>query len=110
MDCAQNGKGKGNRKGKGGKGKGKFGGGCDEDGMPSEADAELMETLRQEAEHQARDVASDDGSDQGDALPPPASEAEIEEARQIVQKAQLDAAERERMKVKAKSASRDDLQ
>mmetsp|Transcript_107225 Transcript_107225/g.334243 ORF Transcript_107225/g.334243 Transcript_107225/m.334243 type:complete len:141 (+) Transcript_107225:246-668(+) len=55
-------------------------------------------------------ASSGTNSDSGDALPPPASEADIEEARQIVQKAQREAAEREKMKAKAKTASRDDLQ
>mmetsp|Transcript_10386 Transcript_10386/g.25965 ORF Transcript_10386/g.25965 Transcript_10386/m.25965 type:complete len:223 (+) Transcript_10386:46-714(+) len=74
-------------------------------------DADIMESLQREAEDHVRaDAASDRSSDAGDALPPPASEAEIEEARQIVQKAQREAAEREKMKAKAKSASKDDLQ
>eukprot|EP00443_Scrippsiella_acuminata_P072560 CAMPEP_0115448064 /NCGR_PEP_ID=MMETSP0271-20121206/40294_1 /TAXON_ID=71861 /ORGANISM="Scrippsiella trochoidea, Strain CCMP3099" /LENGTH=213 /DNA_ID=CAMNT_0002874165 /DNA_START=13 /DNA_END=654 /DNA_ORIENTATION=- len=81
-------------------------------------DAAIMESLRREEEDHARadeaaqhrETASDRSSDAGDALPPPASEAEIEEARRIVQKAQREAAEREKMKVKAKSASKDDLQ
>lgn len=49
-------------------------------------------------------------SDNGDPLPPPASEAEIEEARAIVEKAQFQAAERDKMKKAAKDCSRDDLQ
>jgi len=56
------------------------------------------------------DNKSDSGSDNGDPLPPPASEAEIEEARLIVEKAQMQAAERDKMKKAAKTATRDDLQ
>lgn len=56
------------------------------------------------------DKKSDDGSDNGDPLPPPASEAEVEEARAIVEKAQRQAAERDRMKKAAVGCSKDDLQ
>lgn len=76
----------------------------------------VLESLRRaeeddvRADQAARTREADKDSDAGDALPPPASEAEIEEARQIVQKAQREAAEREKMKAKAKTASRDDLQ
>ncbi|CAK0897195.1 unnamed protein product, partial [Prorocentrum cordatum] len=78
-------------------------------------DAAVMERMEREEEDQAARLAAvqrqaDSDSDGGDALPPPASEAEIEEARMIVQKAQKEAAQREKMKAKAAHASRDDLQ
>eukprot|EP00416_Gambierdiscus_australes_P020951 CAMPEP_0171076488 /NCGR_PEP_ID=MMETSP0766_2-20121228/13442_1 /TAXON_ID=439317 /ORGANISM="Gambierdiscus australes, Strain CAWD 149" /LENGTH=285 /DNA_ID=CAMNT_0011533469 /DNA_START=41 /DNA_END=896 /DNA_ORIENTATION=+ len=85
-------------------------------------DTANMESLRKAEEEQVsadlsaqqrerwERCSSSGGSDSGDALPPPASEAEIEEARQIVQKAQREAMEREKMKQKAKTASKDDLQ
>mmetsp|Transcript_32363 Transcript_32363/g.92862 ORF Transcript_32363/g.92862 Transcript_32363/m.92862 type:complete len:235 (-) Transcript_32363:210-914(-) len=84
-----------------------------------DADTAIMESLRKAEEEEATaDQAaqqrergsSSGGSDSGDALPPPATEAEIEEARQIVQRAQREATERAKMKAKAKAASRDDLQ
>jgi len=85
-----------------------------------ETDADIMENLRKAQEdevsadtaaHQRRERCDSGASgDSGDALPPPASEAEIEEARRIVQKAQREATHREKMKVKAQTASRDDLQ
>mmetsp|Transcript_39517 Transcript_39517/g.100320 ORF Transcript_39517/g.100320 Transcript_39517/m.100320 type:complete len:238 (-) Transcript_39517:94-807(-) len=74
------------------------------------SDAAMMESLQREEERHAHSHGADSNSDAGDALPPPASEAEIEEARQIVQKAQREAVERDKMKVKAKTANRDDLQ
>merc|ERR1719188_1413116 len=78
-------------------------------------DAAVMERIEREEEDQAARLAAvqreaDSDSDGGDALPPPASEAEIEEARMIVQKAQKEAAQREKMKAKAAHTSRDDLQ
>merc|ERR1711953_1120643 len=73
-------------------------------------DIAMMGALEKEAEADAEaDSAalrqrSDSGDkDSGDALPPPATEAEVEEARQIVFKAQREAAEREKMKAKAKT-------
>lgn len=72
--------------------------------------ANMARLAREEEERANRQNGSDNDSDSGDALPPPASEAEIEEARVIVQKALREAGQREKMKAKAKSASRDDLQ
>jgi len=57
-----------------------------------------------------RDNGDNSDSDNGDPLPPGASEAEIEEARVIVEKAQRQLAERDKMKKAAVGASRDDLQ
>jgi len=45
----------------------------------------------------------DDASSQGDPLPPPASEAEIAEAQEIVRKAQEELVERNKMKAKVNS-------
>merc|ERR1712187_96764 len=78
-------------------------------------DSKNMARMEEEAEADAGRMAllregTDNESDSGDALPPPASAEEIEEARQIVQKAEKEAAEREKMKAKAKTASKDDLQ
>lgn len=78
-------------------------------------DAAVLERIEREEEDQAARLAAvqreaDSDSDGGDALPPPASEAEIEEARMIVMKAQKEAAQREKNKAKAAHASRDDLQ
>jgi len=57
------------------------------------------------------DNASNSGdSDNGDPLPPGATEAEIEEARVIVEKAQRQLVERNKMKEAATTASRGDLQ
>ena len=53
------------------------------------------------------DNDSDDGSD---ALPPPATEKEIEEAQEIVRRAQDDLIERNKMKAKVKDANKSDLQ
>merc|ERR1712039_13113 len=74
-------------------------------GQQDEADADRsrLNVLREQQ-------GSDGGSDSGDALPPPASAEEIEEARLIVQKAQKEQAEREKNKAKAQTASKDDLQ
>merc|ERR1711948_227190 len=66
----------------------------------ADADRSRLNVLREQQ-------GSDGGSDSGDALPPPASAEEIEEARQIAQKEQ---AEREKNKVKAQTASKADLQ
>mmetsp|Transcript_113529 Transcript_113529/g.212705 ORF Transcript_113529/g.212705 Transcript_113529/m.212705 type:complete len:217 (+) Transcript_113529:69-719(+) len=76
-----------------------------------DGDAQLMEMLAAEAEAAERiPPKEDDDPDAGDALPPPATEEEVEEARNIVMKAQREAIEREKMKEKAKTANFDDLQ
>lgn len=49
-------------------------------------------------------------SDKGDEMPPPASEAEIEEARQVVEKAMRQRAELDKNIKAAEGCSRDDLQ
>merc|ERR1711957_187830 len=76
-------------------------------------DAAMLAQLEEE-EHAERTFKcfpdDDDGSDSGDKLPPPATEEEVEEARQIVQKAERDVREREKMKVKMVGATKDDLQ
>merc|ERR1719491_1805570 len=102
--------GKGGGKGKGSwqKGGGKFQGKKDED-------TDVMESLRREEQDdvkafEAAAAMDRQDSDSGDALPPPASEAEVEEARQIVEKAQREAVYREKMKEKAKTATAEDLQ
>merc|ERR1712113_394316 len=69
----------------------------------ADADRSRLNVLREQQ-------GSDGGSDSGDALPPPASAEEIEEARQIVQRAQKEQVEREKNKAKAQTASKDDLQ
>eukprot|EP00928_Gymnodinium_smaydae_P070574 TRINITY_DN54381_c0_g1_i1.p1 TRINITY_DN54381_c0_g1~~TRINITY_DN54381_c0_g1_i1.p1 ORF type:complete len:203 (+),score=50.81 TRINITY_DN54381_c0_g1_i1:165-773(+) len=57
------------------------------------------------------DIAREDNeSDSGDPLPPPATEDEIAEARDIVHRAQQEAIEREKMKAKVQSATKSDLQ
>merc|ERR1711908_107889 len=58
---------------------------------------EHLEDLAEDSQPFPKDDASSDG---GDPLPPPASEAEIEEAQRIVQKAQEELAERNKMKAK----------
>merc|ERR1719433_1414215 len=82
-------------------------------------DAVIMESLQKaeedevnadQAAQQRERCSSSGGSDSGDLLPPPASEAEIEEARLIVQKATREAEQRKKMKAKAQTASKDDLQ
>merc|ERR1740121_2404170 len=85
--------GKGGGKGKGSwqKGGGKFQGKKDEDTV-------VMESLRREEQDDLKkfDTAAAmdrQDSDSGDKLPPPASETEIEEAREIVQKAERERVE-----------------
>merc|ERR1719433_1804154 len=79
-------------------------------------DAVIMESLQKaeedevnadQAAQQRERCSSSGGSDSGDLLPPPASEAEIEEARLIVQKAQREAQEREKMKATASAQQQD---
>jgi len=73
------------------------------------ADAEMMAHLEDLAKEDSG-RGSDGDSDAGDRLPPPASQAEIEEAQEIVRRAEKDLVERNKMKAKVKGASRDDLQ
>mmetsp|Transcript_46408 Transcript_46408/g.100942 ORF Transcript_46408/g.100942 Transcript_46408/m.100942 type:complete len:222 (-) Transcript_46408:141-806(-) len=76
-------------------------------------DVAAMASFEKEEEdrwNQLRNATNSGDSDNGDALPPPATELEVEEARCIVQKAQREAEEREIMKTKAKTASRSDLE
>merc|ERR1719506_1647542 len=85
-------------------------------GRGCQEDDEMLDHLEDLAE-EARVVGigfpkddDDGGSSQGDPLPPPASEAEIAEAQRIVQKAQEELAERNKMKAKVKDCTQNDLQ
>lgn len=80
-------------------------------GQPNEEEEEMFKHLDQlEADDGPDKAGTDDGgSSSGDPLPPPASEAEIEEAQRIVQKAQEELIERNKMKAKVKDCSQDDL-
>jgi len=75
-------------------------------------EAEMVANLLEEdnARHQNNDNDNDSNTDGSDALPPPASEAEIEEAQRIVQKAQEDLVQRNKMKAKLKDCTQSDLQ
>mmetsp|Transcript_106118 Transcript_106118/g.167579 ORF Transcript_106118/g.167579 Transcript_106118/m.167579 type:complete len:228 (-) Transcript_106118:8-691(-) len=75
-------------------------------------DDDILEHLEDDLDaEQERANTDDGGSSSGDPLPPPASEAEIEEAQRIVQKAQEELAERNKMKAKLKDGmAQSDLQ
>lgn len=81
-------------------------------GKPHEEEEEMLAHLDEmEIEDAAGGAGTDDGgSSSGDPLPPPASEAEIEEAQRIVQKAQEELVERNKMKAKMKDCSQETLQ
>jgi len=68
---------------------------------------EMEEMERIDQGQRDNDNASEAGSD---ALPPPATEGEIQEAREIFRKAQEDLKERNRMKELVKGANQSDLQ
>lgn len=74
-------------------------------------DAVMMAELeRLDEEDRRKDDDNDSNTNASDRLPPPASEAEIEEAQMIVKKAQDDLIERNKMKAKVKDATQQDLQ
>merc|ERR1719217_272573 len=82
---------------------------------PSAEDAAMMHLLEEQMPSSLPPPTNtkddDNNSDDGDPLPQePLSDADVQEARAIVMKAQQEAAERDKMKEKAKTASRDDLQ
>eukprot|EP00930_Biecheleria_cincta_P043944 TRINITY_DN30151_c0_g1_i1.p1 TRINITY_DN30151_c0_g1~~TRINITY_DN30151_c0_g1_i1.p1 ORF type:complete len:166 (-),score=47.54 TRINITY_DN30151_c0_g1_i1:56-553(-) len=99
------------------KGKGKAAGGGKGDSKKSwpeeDIEAEMMAGLEQDQERavQAATAVDDGASDDGDPLPPSASEAEVEEARRIVQQATKELEERKKMQAKVSAGcSQNDLQ
>ncbi|CAE7327053.1 unnamed protein product [Symbiodinium pilosum] len=70
--------------------------------------AEMAELERMDQAQ--RDMDNDSEGSDRDALPPPANEEEIAEAREIFKKAQEDLKERNRMKELVKDANQSDLQ
>eukprot|EP00930_Biecheleria_cincta_P095103 TRINITY_DN87129_c0_g1_i1.p1 TRINITY_DN87129_c0_g1~~TRINITY_DN87129_c0_g1_i1.p1 ORF type:complete len:200 (-),score=57.71 TRINITY_DN87129_c0_g1_i1:56-655(-) len=91
-------------------GKGTWNGGAgelDEDELEDEMLADFEKFRTEGNAAQADDGASSDG----DPLPPPASEAEVEEARRIVQQATREAEDRKKMQAKvSQGCSQNDLQ
>merc|ERR1712224_417696 len=86
----------------------------------AQQDASIIASLQKEeddavsadcaAQQEFRQRSASVDSEESDSLPPPASEAEVEEARQIVQRAQREVEERNKMKAQMKGASKEDLQ
>jgi len=71
----------------------------------------LAHLEEEEAAMDRKVPANDNASETSDPpLPPPATDEEVAEAREIVRKAEQDVAQRNQMKAKVKTASRDDLQ